>query len=158
MKDRNISIYKPKYKDLWFRKTMLGDDATMSYNHSWGGTISFPEEDWQDWYDCWLNDNDKTHYYRYVKNEEDTFIGEVAYHFDAELNGYIANVIIYAKYRGKGYGGMALNLLCLAAKENGLSELYDDIAIDNSAIKLFIKNGFVEMTRTNDKVILKKQL
>ena len=93
-----------------------------------------------------------------MKNEEDTFIGEVAYHFDAELNGYIANVIIYAKYRGKGYGGMALNLLCLSAKENGLSELYDDIAIDNSAIKLFIKNGFVEMTRTNDKVILKKQL
>ena len=158
MKNTSISIYKPDYKDLWFRKMILEDEETMSYNHAWGGTISFPEESWRDWYDYWLNDSDNNHYYRYIKNEEDSFIGEIAYHFDDELSGYIANVIIYSKERGKGYGSEALDALCKVAKENGILELYDDIAIDNQAIKLFLNHGFVEIKRTTDKVILKKQL
>ena len=158
MKNSKISIYKPEYEDLWFRKMMLEDEDTMSYNHSWGGTISFPKENWLDWYDYWVNNDDKNRYYIYVKDEEGTFIGEIAYHYDDELNGFIANVIIYAKYRGRGYGKEALNVLCIVAKENGIQDLYDDIAIDNPAIGLFIKNGFVEINRTIDKVILKKIL
>ena len=34
-------------------------------------------------------------------------------------------------------------MLCEAAKANGVQTLYDDIAIDNPAIKLFLKTGFV---------------
>ena len=69
-----------------------------------------------------------------------------------------ANVIIYSKYRKKGYGSEALNLLCSMAKNNGISVLYDDIAIDNSAITLFLKHGFVEEYRTEEKIVLKKEL
>ena len=49
-------------------------------------------------------------------------------------------------------------LLCSIAKNNGISVLYDDIAIDNPAAALFLKHGFVEESRTEEKVILKKEL
>ncbi len=49
-------------------------------------------------------------------------------------------------------------MLCAAAKENGISVLYDDIAIDNTAIKLFLKQGFFEEYRIDDKIVLKKFL
>lgn len=39
-----ITCYIPKIEDLWFKETMLADPDTMSYNHAWGGTISFPKE------------------------------------------------------------------------------------------------------------------
>ena len=143
-------------EDLWFRQLMLGDEDTMAYNHAWGGTIDFPQQYWADWYNYWLANTEGKRYYRYVKNEVGDFVGEIAYHYDDELQGYTANVIVYAKYRKQGYGGQALDALCDAAKQRGIDSLYDDIAIDNSAIKLFIQHGFVEQSRTQDKIILKK--
>ena len=67
-------------------------------------------------------------------------------------------MIIYAPYRGKGYGRTGLLLLCENAKSNGIKELHDDIAIDNSAVKLFLKCGFVEVLRTTEYVLVKKEL
>jgi len=48
--------------------------------------------------------------------------------------------------------------LCDAAKANGVELLYDNIAIDNLAIKLFLKVGFCEEYRTDEIVMLKKVL
>lgn len=152
-----MEIYKPEYEDLWFRKEMLEDDETMSYNHLWGGAISFPEDKWSDWYNYWVVNHDDKRFYRYVKIN-DMFVGEIAYHYDDELNGFIANVLIYAKYRGRGYGWQALEMLCSVAKNNGIKTLYDDIAIDNPAISLFYKQDFKEIYRTDEKIILKKDL
>lgn len=39
-----LTLYEPKYEDLWFRQMMLADEDTMSYNHAWGGTIPFGED------------------------------------------------------------------------------------------------------------------
>lgn len=39
-----LSLYEPKYDDLYFRQMILADKETMSYNNTWGGTISFPEK------------------------------------------------------------------------------------------------------------------
>lgn len=153
-----LEICRPEYKDLWFRQKMMADEETMSYNHAWGGTIPFPEEKWHEWYDHWLLHNENRRYYRYLKDEDGSFVGEMAYHYDEELAGYVADVIIFSEYRGKGYGSMALDLLCTAAKENGITVLYDDIAIDNPAVKLFLKHGFKEESRTDEKIILKKEL
>ena len=68
------------------------------------------------------------------------------------------DIIVYAKYRGKGYGEQGLRMLCEAAKSNGLELLYDDIAIDNPAIPLFLKVGFMEEYRTDEIIMLKKEL
>ena len=86
------------------------------------------------------------------------FIGEIAYHYDSGRNLYVADVIVHAPYRGKGYGNIGLDLLCSAAKKNGVDVLYDDIAIDNPAITMFLKNGFVEEYKTDDIIMLRKDL
>ena len=152
-----LDLYEPHIEDLWFKEKMMGDEQTMAYNHAYGGTIPFPKEHWADWHDRWIiNHNDKR-FYRYIK-DRDTFVGEVAYHFDGERQIYIADVIIYAPYRGKGYGRKGLLLLCETAKANGIRELYDDIAIDNSSVALFLKCGFAEVLRTSEYVLVKKEM
>ncbi len=153
-----LTLYEPELEDLWFRQMMLADEETMSYNHAWGGTIPWPEEKWKSWYDCWIANPKGKRYYRYLKNTDGQYIGEIAYHYDADIQHVIANVIIYSQYRRMGYGSDALDLLCSAAKSNGISVLYDDIAIDNPAIKLFLKHGFTEEYRTENKIYLKKEL
>lgn len=152
-----IELYEPQIEDLWFREKMLSDDQTMSYNHAYGGTISFPKERWEHWHRRWILEPENKRFYRYIR-ENDTFLGEVAYHFDEERQMHIADVIIYAPYRGKGYGRQALLLLCETARSDGVSALYDDIAIDNSSITLFLKCGFVEVVRTSEYVLVKKEL
>ena len=153
-----IVLYKPKITDLWFKEKLLSDPSTMSYNRRWGGTIAFPKEKWKSWSERWLSDDDK-HFYRYLLNEEKReFVGEVAYHFDDERMICLADVLVMAKYRGNGCGKAGLKLLCQQAKRNGISELYDEIAIDNPAIVLFEKMGFVEVSRTEEAVLLRKKL
>lgn len=152
-----MKLYKPKLEELYFREIMLNDERTMSYNRAYGGMIAFPEDKWQSWYDRWIINHENKRFYRYLK-ENDTFIGNVAYHYDEERRIYITEVIIYAPYREKGYGYKGLLLLCDVAKDNGISELYDDIAIDNPAISLFIKCGFEEIEKTDKYILVKKRL
>ena len=119
---------------MWFRESLMADEETMSYNHAWGGTIPFPKERWKGWYDYWVINHENQRFYKYLK-DENGFVGEIAYHFDSEYDGYVANVIILAKH----------------------SVLFDDIASDNPAISLFLKQGFYEEYRTEEKIVLKKK-
>lgn len=153
-----MKLIIPKLEDLWFREDLLEDEITMSYNHHYGGTISFPRERWGDWFNRWVKSNNNKRFYRYVVNDSGEYVGEVAYHYDEEIKEYLVNVIIHAKYRDRGYGSEALELLCEEAKHNGITTLYDDIAIDNPAIKMFLKHGFKEESRDNERVYLKKIL
>lgn len=152
-----LKAITPALEDMWFRESLMADEETMAYNHAWGGTIPFPKEDWAEWYDYWVINHEGKRYYRYLK-DENGFVGEVAYHYDSEYDGYVANIIIHSKYRGQGYGAQGLTLLCEAAKAAGITELYDDIAIDNTAIKLFLKQGFYECCRTEEIILLKNEL
>ena len=153
-----LKTYVPEYEDLYFRKMMMEDEKTMSYNHAWDGMIPFPENKWKDWYDCWIVNHENKRYYRYLKNPADRYVGEIAYHYDDDRRIFVADIIIHATCRGMGYGGRGLDLLCDAAKKNGITLLYDDIAIDNPAITLFQKHGFVEEYRTDEIIMLKKEL
>ena len=153
-----LELYAPERAELWFRRALLADEETMSYNRAWGGTVDFPEEDWDDWYDWWVLHPEGKRFYRYLRDEDGAFVGEIAYHFDRELGGFIANVIVRADERGKGYGAQGLELLCAAAKERGIGVLWDDIAEDNPAIGLFLRRGFTPERREPGKIILKKEL
>ena len=152
-----VTLYCPQIEDLWFREQMLQDEQTMSYNHAYGGTIPFPAEKWAAWHARWISSHDKTHFYRYVA-ENGRFLGEIAYHFDTDRKIYLANVLIYAPYRNRGYGRKSLQLLCDTAAEHGIDALFDDIAIDNPSVSLFKRFGFQEIFRTDEYILVKKDL
>lgn len=157
VRENMIHFFKPQMEDLWFRQEMLSDAETMGYNHAWGGTISFPEERWAGWYKKWLGGN-KNYFYRYLAEGNENFVGEAAYHYDDTRECYLCDVIVHAKYRGRGYGKQGLCLLCDAPRANGLTELYDDIAADNPAIKLFLNCGFYVVSETDERITGRKAL
>lgn len=153
-----LTTYLPELEDLWFKQAILADPETMSYNLAWGGTMPFPEEDWPAWYAHWILNHDNKRYYRYLQNESKDFIGEIAYHYDSKEGIYLANVIVHAPYRGRGYGRAGLALLSEKARDHGLPALYDNLALDNPALGLFLQQGFVEVYRTEEYIMLKKDL
>lgn len=154
-----VALLKPKRDDLWFRQMLMADPDTMSYNAAWGGTIAFPDQQWDDWYDWWLVHHEGRRFYRYlVDTKTGDFVGEVAYHFDDDERIYLADVIVLASKRGRGYGRAGLDLLCEVAKENGVVTLYDNIACDNPAVGLFLSCGFVEERRTDEVIYLRRDL
>ena len=152
-----LKLYKPNIDDLWFRQQLLNDKETMSFNNAYGGTINFSKDKWNSWYTKWF-DNNPNYFYRYLINGNNDFVGEVAYKFDETRNVYILNIIIHNKYRHNGYGKQGIRLLCKEATNNGICEIYDDIAIDNTSIELFKDLGFIEVYRTNEYIMVKKQL
>lgn len=151
-----LKVVKPELEDLWFRESMMADTETMSYNDAWGGTIPFPKEDWEEWYTLWVRNSGQERYYRYLKDDANkVFVGEISYHFDKLRNIYICDVIIKAEFRKQGFGTQGIQLLCEAAKANGVEVLYDDIAADNPSAHLFLKNGF-SIEFQNDEILMVK--
>lgn len=154
-----VTLHRPAFQELSFRQALLSDPATMAYNHAYGGTIDFPQERWAVWYERWVESVAGERFYRYLYDPQaDAFVGEAAYHFDSELNGYLCDVIVPAVCRGRGYGTQGLTLLCEAAKANGIERLYDNIAIDNPSITVFLRSGFQEVSRNKEYVLLAKAL
>ena len=151
-----LEVVKPELEDLWFRESMMSDRETMSYNDVWGGTIPFPKEDWDEWYTLWVRNSGQERYYRYLKDDANkVFVGEISYHFDKLRNIYICDVIIKAEFRKQGFGTQGIQLLCEAAKANGVEALYDNIAADNPSAHLFLKNGF-SIEFQNDEILMVK--
>lgn len=151
-----LKVVKPELEDLWFRESMMADIETMSYNDAWGGTNPFPKEDWEEWYTLWVRNSGQERYYRYLKDDANkVFVGEISYHFDKLRNIYICDVIIKAEFRKQGFGTQGIQLLCEAAKANGVEVLYDDIAADNPSAHLFLKNGF-SIEFQNDEILMVK--
>lgn len=156
--DHDFPVY-PKIEELSFRQALLADPATMAYNARWGGCIDFPQKKWADWYDRWIVNTQGKRFYAYLYNgEEKCFVGEVACHLDEESGRYLLNVLVHDRFRGREYGTKGLELLCAQCRKMGCTEVYDDIAVDNPSLSLFLKQGFCEVGRTEDAVIVKKYL
>ena len=66
-----IKCYQPTLDELWFRESLMADPDTMSYNDAWGGTIPFPREDWEDWYQYWIEEPEGRRFYRYLPHHSD---------------------------------------------------------------------------------------
>ena len=71
----------------------------------------------------------------------------------------MADMIVLAGYRGRGYGREGLELLLSEAKKNGIKVMYDEIDISSKAgIFLFESEGFERVSETDYTVIFKKEL
>ena len=68
-------------------------------------------------------------------------MGEVAYRWDPEYESFIMDVIVHARYRGRG-----------------VATLRDNVALDNPAIGLFLRHGFAEEWRSDEFVMLRRDL
>lgn len=155
-----LYLYIPKIEDLWFRKKMLSDPKTMSYNKNWEvdyegydkntGCIEIKEEDYEDWLKYWTN-KEPDRFYAYVCKENGEFIGEVNFHYNPEKNWHDMGVVIYSKYRGNGYGTKALKLLLKQAFEIcKIERIHNDFSIERneiSAWKTHYSAGFKEYHR-----------
>ena len=156
--DGLLTAHTPAYGELAFRERMLSDPETMAYNRAWGGTVPFPEARWEAWYSRWVLRPEGERYYRYLVNAAGEPVGEIAWHYDAERDAHLADVIVHAAYRGRGYGSRGLTLLCGAARSMCLSALWDDIALDNPALSLFLRHGFEEVGRGAEAVTVRRAL
>ncbi|WP_051208899.1 hypothetical protein [Butyrivibrio sp. WCD3002] len=49
-----LELIKPELEEMSSRESFMADEETMSYNAKWGGTITFPKDKWNSWYDAWV--------------------------------------------------------------------------------------------------------
>ena len=106
-----------------------------------------------------MREGEGRRYYRYLRDSDTgEFVGEVAYRWDPEYDSFITDVLVHARFRGRGYGGSGLELLCDAASERGIATLRDNVALDNPAIGLFLRHGFDEEWRSDEFVMLRRDL
>lgn len=154
-----ITLYRPRLEELWFREKCLADPETMAYNRAWGGTVAFPRKRWADWYARWVEDETGERFYRFLRCEPNgQLVGNVSYHYDEVFGAFLCEVLVATQYRGRGFGRQGLELLCAAAKQNAVKKLCDNIAVDNPAAELFRRMGFQERLRTDEYILLEKEL
>ncbi len=146
---KNIELYVPKLEDYWYEAKVESDPESMSYNagydvsyygyHYDTGCIDFPKSRWEEVYNKRIREN---RYFAYIKDIDiNEYVGYVNYQLVDEK--WECGIVIEAKFRRKGYAKVALKLLCEEAKNNGITELYDNFEIDrDNTLDLFKSVGF----------------
>ncbi|MBR2894813.1 MAG: hypothetical protein IKC03_04025, partial [Oscillospiraceae bacterium] len=116
-----LELYIPQVEDMWFAQTLQEDAQTMSYNAGWDvsyhgyhpetGCIDLPRDRWQAKHDR-LVGKEPDCFYAFVRERENgRFLCEVNFHYTADKNWWDMGVLVYAPFRGQGYGYRALELL-----------------------------------------------
>ncbi len=129
----SLELYVPRREDLQFRRELLSDPGTMGYNkgydldfpeyHNDTGCIDFPEENWDGWYARWVNAGPERskptgRFYAYLRRREDgAFLGEVNLYQRGKPGWYEMGIVLYNKYRGRGYSAEGMKLLLRQAFE-----------------------------------------
>ena len=157
----NLELYRPAVEDLWFKRDLLGDEATMSYNRAWGGTVDFPEHLWPRWArrlgrarggGAALLPLPARRGYRRVRGPRSPIAGTRA------TTASLRTCSCTRASRGRGYGGVGLELLCGAARGRGIATLRDNVALDNPAIASSCATAFTKEWRSDEFVMLRRDL
>jgi len=153
-----IHLQTPSLSELDYRKKLLFDYETMSYNSGWNvdytgyhydtGCIDFPEEKWVEWHQKWTKTKDKFYAYIY---DDNTPVGDVAFHYDEEFKAHSIHIVIEHKYRHRGYAKAALKLLIEEAFRNhNVETLIDSFPKEREeSLRLFQSLGF-KILRENE--------
>jgi RimJ/RimL family protein N-acetyltransferase len=161
MQYNRLQLRIPRYEELDYRKKLLANTETMSYNKGYDefngydketGCIDFNENSWDHWFSCWVNKTPNRYYAYIIKIHENRPIGEVALRYVEEKSAHCVSIILEAKYRGNGYSEEALRLLVNTAfHELRLEKIFDDFPSTRvSAEKVFNKVGF---KRSSDHIV-----
>ena len=118
----SLHFYKPKFEDLWFRQAMAADPETVSFTCGSFVCVPFLRDEWEKWYESWVEKPEKR-FYRYITTGKSrSFVGEAYYFYDEQQETWLAGISVCAKCRGQGYESAALRLLCAAARGAGIPE------------------------------------
>lgn len=152
-----LVLHIPTVADMWFTQILQEDPATMSYNAGWDihfegyhadtGCIAFPPSQWAEKHDRWVGHTPER-FYAFVKEQRSgRFVGEVNYHYAPENDWWDIGVLLYAPYRGRGYGVRALTLLLHRAfVVDGIARLHNDFEdTRTAALAMHRKLGFREV-------------
>lgn len=158
---KNIILYVPSVKDLWFREECLSDPKTMEYNagydvsyngyHYDTGCIDFQKETHEFWYNKKMTN--PNFYYAYIKDLDlNEFVGEVNFNKDNDTLKASMGIVISSKYRGKGYMSDSMELLFQEAKNKGVKVLTDTVPESRErALNVFKDLGFVIVNKYQSK-------
>lgn len=149
-----LKLQIPKLKDLQYRKELLANEKTMSYNIGYGtfnnsGCIEFKQESWEKWFHKWINNEPKRYYAYILKADENTPIGEVALTYVEKEDGYCVSIVIDEQYRGRGFSEEVLKLiLSVAFNKFKAKNVFDNFTCERQAAeKLFKKLGFKRISK-----------
>ena len=164
---KRVFLNVPGIEELHYRQIWLKDSKTMSYNAGYDidlkgynketGTITKTDEEMNEWYNKWTNKEPDKYYAYIISVDEDEPIGEVYYYPDGDIHSM--GILIYDKYRGKGYSYLALlELEEVAFERNDINELSDMIPLDRiGAIKSFKKAGFIHTDKEEKRLRFDKE-
>ena len=154
-KSRSISLHIPEYSEIWYRRQLLADPDTMSYNKGCNisfegydkatGCIDFPEDKWQEWHRLWTSQIDRFYYYIVLDGK---FIGEANLYRDPDSDWYDdrfnMGIVIESLYRGNGYALAAMELLLEKAfEEVGAASVHNEFeSWRTAALRLHLNAGF----------------
>ena len=126
----------------------------MEYNNQWGGTVPFPKEKWQLFYDDFTTNNDR--FYFHIYNLDNVFIGEVSTKFSSRFNSCILNIKIKHQFRGNNHGSDALDaFLDFVFIEIEVDRICDNVGLNSiTGIRLLKSFGFLEQYKTSEFVLL----
>lgn len=155
-----LHLHVPTFDELWYRKQLMEDPATMDYNRGYElpfegydpktGCIPFPETSWRDWYD-YFTAHEPEQFYAYIVRSDGTFLGEVNVHRSNDRPWYEMGIVIEAKYRGQGYAAPALRLLLQHAFEvlhaDAVHNDFEDVRA--AAVRAHLSAGFTVYRREN---------
>ena len=165
-KRQGLVLCVPECSELRFRQDMMADAETMSYNKGYApfpgydpatGCIAFPEDQWADWHRRWI-DREPERFYAYLCRESDGIpVGEVNYHASGEEGVCEIGIVLHASFRGMGYSGPGLQLLCERAfLQPGIRVLQNVFESNRlSALQIHLQTGFVIEGEQNDLVTLR---
>ena len=139
----SIYLKQPQLEDLQYTKLLWEDEETMAFNQKWGGTVMFPQHQWQDFYNLYCTNN-PDYIYFHIYNLDHVFVGEISAKRAKESNIYSLNIKIYSPYRGNHHAIDAVTLFVeYLFDEIEADCIIDDVASDNEgAIMLLHRCGF----------------
>lgn len=156
-----LYLHIPSCEELWYRRKIMQDPDTMSYNRGYDltfdgydkatGCIDFPEQEWAGWYAYFIGQEPRRFYAYVVRKTDGEFVGEVNVHRNEDARWYEMGIVLEAKYRGRGYGPEALGLLLQHAFEKmNADAVHNEFEEERSAaVKAHLSAGFTVYRREN---------
>ncbi|MGV8162152.1 MAG: GNAT family N-acetyltransferase [Candidatus Nanoarchaeia archaeon] len=113
-------------------------------------------KNWGEWNDKSFEENYRKENIRII-DFENSSIGYIDFKFKSDC-GYVNNIQILAKFRGKGIGTQIMPLLEDETLRHGLKKIRLKVFKDNKAIKLYESLGYASISEDDTSLIMEKNI